>query len=139
MIGLDTNVVVDYLVAEQPRHGRVRTWLDEQPGPLVTTATTMGEVLRLLSHPRVFTRPATLAQAVAALELLLECRAIRVVEESPTWWKDLGALASAMPALRGNEVFDARIALCLRFHGVRAIASYDPDFDKYRFLKRVEP
>lgn len=139
MTGVDTNVLVDYLVGQQAGHARARAWLDGGEGPLATTAINVGEVLRLLSHPRVFARPTTLAVAVEAVASLLDQRAIRLLDESPEWLKDLRTLAENHASLRGNEVFDARIALCLRWHGVRRICTHDQDFDKYGFLERVVP
>lgn len=64
---------------------------------------------------------------------------LRILESSEQWWTDLVTLDGLHPSLRGNEVSDAQIALCLRFHGVKLICSFDSDFDKYRFLKRVVP
>jgi predicted nucleic acid-binding protein len=41
--------------------------------------------------------------------------------------------------LRGNDVFDARIALCLRHHGVAAVCSFDAGFARFDFLELVTP
>lgn len=42
-----------------------------------------------------------------------------------------------IPGLKGNEVFDARIALILQKHNVKRICTRDADFKKYPFLKVV--
>jgi len=44
-----------------------------------------------------------------------------------------------MPEMHANDLFDARIAICLRDHRVRVIATFDSDFRKYGFLKTVVP
>ncbi|MBI2339407.1 MAG: PIN domain-containing protein [Deltaproteobacteria bacterium] len=138
MIALDTNVIIHLLVRSQAEHPRAKAWFGQNDEPLATTSTNVGEVLRLLSHPRVFLAPLTLAKAVDLLKSFVEDREISVLDEAEAWWSDLGELARELPTVAGNEVFDARIALCLRHHGVRHICTLDDDFLKYPFLKQVK-
>lgn len=137
MIALDTNILLDLLVINQPNNQRVTSWVAGIKTSLVTTPTNIGEVLRLLTHPRVFPNPLGLKTAVGLLEKFIESSAVMILEESANWWQELPDLLGAHPGLKGNEVFDARIALCLRHNGVRDIATFDADFAKYPFLKIV--
>ncbi|MBK5290434.1 MAG: PIN domain-containing protein [Acidobacteriia bacterium] len=139
MIALDTNILIAAMSPAFPNYTVVRRWLGGVPEPVVTTHTNIAEFLRLVTHPRVFTAPLTLFAAVSAMHSFVDGLDLRVLESSDHWWTDLITLDSLLPRLRGNEVFDAQIALCLRFHGVKTICSFDSDFDKYRFLKRVVP
>jgi len=83
----------------------------------------------------VFRRPLGLAEAIDLVEALIEAFDIAVMDEARAWWVDLMQVAGR---LRGNEVFDARIALCLRYNGVKRIATHDADFSKYAFLKVIQ-
>ncbi len=139
MIALDTNILLDLLVKNQPNHKRVSDWLSEINAPLVTTQTNIGEVLRLLTHQRVFPSPLSLKPAVDLLQNFIEAHTVMILEESSIWWQELPELLGDHPGLKGNEVFDARIALCLRYNGVRDIGTFDADFAKYPFLKMVRP
>jgi predicted nucleic acid-binding protein len=139
MIALDTNLLLDWLVKNQPGHGRVKAWAQRLKTPLATTQTNIGEVLRLLTHPRVFPEPMVLGPAVELLQRLVESYAILILEDPADWWRELPGLLNDNPGLKGNEVFDARIALCLRFNGIREIATFDADFAKYPFLEIVRP
>ncbi len=135
MIALDTNILVDLLVRSQPNHKKVADWLDGLGEPIATTAVSVGELLRLLTHPRVFPSPLNLSQAVELWDNFAKRYKLGILPEEEEWWLALKNLA---PSIRGNEIFDARIALCLKFNGVKEIATYDSDFKKYPFLKIVE-
>lgn len=135
MIALDTNILIPVLVRSQPEHHAALAWLRTRREPLVTTGVNVGEVLRLLTHPRVFPHPMALAAAVALFDSLLAQFQITILEESDTWWRDLVTLDQELPGIRGNEIFDARIALCLRHNGVKLLCSLDADFAKYPFLR----
>jgi len=135
MIALDTNVIVHLLVKSQKEHADASRWFSAVREPLATTATNIAEILRLLTHPQVFPSPLFLTQAIDLVSNFLEQFQVSLLEESETWWMDLKELANRIPTLKGNEVFDARIALCLQYNGVKEICTLDADFSKYPFLK----
>lgn len=137
MIAIDTNIIVHLLVRSQKEHGRVRKWFETVEGRLATTATNLAEALRLLTHPRVFPSPLSLVEAIDLVREFIEKCDMIILEEADDWWLDLMELARQIPTLRGNEVFDARIALCLRYHGIKEICTLDSDFSKYPFLKII--
>ena len=137
MIALDTNIILHLLVRSQKEHERARQWLTGVKAPLATTGTNIAEGLRLLTHPRVFPSPLTLADAVGLLENFLNEFQVLTLEEKEDWWLDLRELLRAIPTLRGNEVFDARIALCLRYNGIKKLCTMDANFQKYPFLEIV--
>jgi len=76
--------------------------------------------------------------AVSALEELFDYFQIRVLDEDTAWWKDIPEMEIEIPGLRGNEIFDARIALCLRSHNVKRIYTRDADVKKYSFLQVIQ-
>jgi len=139
MIAIDTNVLLAFVVTSDKNHVQATHWVDKCHEPFSTTQTNLAESLRLLTHPKVFPKPLSLVTAIDIVEQLVEHYQMLILEESPTWWQDLKGILPSIPGLRGNEIFDARIALCLRYNRVHQICTFDSDFAKYRFLKIVSP
>jgi toxin-antitoxin system PIN domain toxin len=137
MIALDTNILIHLLVSSQREHSRAKAWFEKNQEALAITLTNLAELLRLLTHPRVFPHPLGLLEALELLQGFIEGFQVSVLEESGVWWLELKDLLTAIPNLRGNEIFDARIALCLRYNGIVNFATLDSDFSKYPFLKIV--
>ena len=135
-IALDTNVLVHLLVASSREHARSAAWIDAASGPFATTHTNVAEFLRLVTHPRVFERPLSMGEAVSLLSRFIDEFDVALLHESDLWWR---ALVELSLPLRGNDIFDARIALCLRHHGVGSICSFDAGFAKFDFLDLVTP
>lgn len=135
MTAIDTNVLIGIMVSSSTFHAEMMDGLKKLDDELCTTPTNIGEVLRLLTHSKVFSSPLRLEKAIDALSLLIEAYDIRILDEDTDWWKELGEITKQIPGLKGNEVFDARIALCLRQHKVKRIWTRDADFKKYSFLQ----
>lgn len=135
MTAIDTNVLIGIMVSSSTFHAEMMDGLKNLDDELCTTPTNIGEVLRLLTHSKVFSSPLKLEKAIDALSLLIEAYDIRILDEDTNWWKELGEITKQIPGLKGNEVFDARIALCLRQHKVKRIWTRDADFKKYSFLQ----
>ncbi len=138
MIAVDTNLIIHVLVKSQKEHRRAYEWITRNSSPLCTTHVNVAEVLRLLTHPKVFPFPLNLKEAVDVFNNFYEAFGIKVLEEPEEWWSELNHLLQVNPSLKGNEIFDAQIALCLRYHGVKEFATFDADFLKYPFLKIIK-
>lgn len=138
MTAIDTNILIDLIVASMPSHRATTHGLGQLNDEICTTPTNVGECLRLLTHTKLFPKPLKLTAAVATLEELFDYYQIRVLEEDVDWWKKLPEMEKEIPGLRGNEVFDARIALCLQSHNVKRIYTRDADFKKYSFLQVIQ-
>lgn len=137
MTALDTNILIGIMVSSSSQHTEVMKGLENLEDELCTTPTNIGEILRIITHPKVFSSPLKLEKAVEALDQLVEAYDIRVLDEDTLWWKDLAALTKQIPGLKGNEIFNARIALCLKQHKVKRIWTLDADFKKYSFLNVI--
>lgn len=138
MTAIDTNILIDLLVVDVPGHAKTTQGIGELHDDLCTTPTNVGECLRLLTHPRVFPLPLSATAATEALVELFDFFRIRVLEEDSDWWKAIPEMEREIPGLRGNEIFDARIALTLRTNNVKRIYTRDADFKKYSFLKPIQ-
>ena len=137
MTALDTNVLVGLLVSTSTNHEAATKGIRNLSDTLCTTPTNIGEILRLLTHPKVFEKPLKITKAVQALADLFEEFNIRILDEEVDWWRELPEIEQEIPGLKGNEVFDARIAICLKQHGVKRIFTWDADFKKYSFLSAI--
>lgn len=90
-----------------------------------------------LTHAKVFSSPLKIEKDVEALGQLIEAYDIRILDEDTNWWKELPEIAKQIPGLKGNEIFDSRIALCLKQHKIKRIWTRDADFKKYSFLQAI--
>lgn len=138
MTAIDTNILIGIMVASSTYHNEIMSELEDLGDDLCTTPTNIGEVLRLLTHSKVFSAPLKIEKAVSALSELIDAYDIRILDEDTNWWRDLTEIAKQIPGLKGNEVFDARIALCLKQHRVKRIWTKDADFKKYSFLQMTD-
>lgn len=137
MTALDTNIIIGFMVASSSFHEEASRGLANLSDDLCTTPMNIGEVLRILTHPKIFASPLKIGRAIAALSDFIECYSIRILDEDTHWWKSLEAMERLIPGLKGNEVFDARIAICLKQHNVKRIFTRDSDFKKYPFLQSI--
>jgi len=135
---IDTNILIDLIVASMPSHGTTTQGVRQLDDEICTTPTNVGECLRLLTHPKLFPKPLKASAAVQAVGELFDYYKIKVLEEDVAWWKEIPEMEQEIPGLKGNEIFDARIALCLRSHNVKRIYTRDADFKKYSFLRVIQ-
>ena len=138
MTGLDTNVLIAALVATSTNHANAMRGLDKLTDNLCTTPTNIGETIRILTHPKVFEKPLKLTKAISHFLSFLESYNVLILDEPTDWWHELPKIEKEIPGLKGNEIFDARIAICLKSHGVKRIFTWDSGFKKYSFLNPIK-
>lgn len=134
MTAVDTNVLVHAHREDMDKHSaaveKLRT-LSEGLQPWALPVFCIGEFLRVVTHPRVFTPPSTLADALSAIDGLLESPSIQILTPSSNFWSFFSNTLQEGQAT-GNLVFDAQIvAVCVE-HGVETLISED------RGLKRFD-
>ena len=139
MIAVDTNVLVAAHRRDAVRHSQGLAWvrsLAEGNEPWGIPLFCLGEFVRVVTHRRVFDPPSTIAQAVDAVDALLESPSVRLLDPSAGHWPLLRASIIAGEAT-GNLVFDAQIASLCREHGVDRLLSEDRDFRRFSSLTLV--
>lgn len=139
MIGIDTNVLVYLLVPTAPQSLASLAWIESNQEALCVTGTNIAEFLRVVSHPRIYANPMRISDAVDLLRDFFDNYEVTVLSERADWWLSLESIGREMPEMHANDLFDARIAICLRDHRVREIVTFDSDFRKYAFLKTIVP
>jgi uncharacterized protein len=93
--------------------------------------------LRIVTHPRVFTQPTPLAQAIAFCETLRSQPNATVLSPGPRHWQIFTGLC-AESGTRGNLVTDAYLAALAIETGSEWITT-DRDYRRFRGLRLRHP
>ncbi len=96
------------------------------------------EFIGIVTRPRVFDPPSTLAEAVDQVDVWLASPSIVMLAEADDHWRHLKETLLVSRTI-GAKVHDARIAaICLQ-HGVRELWTADRDFGRFPQLRTVNP
>jgi len=133
MIAVDTNVLVAAHRSEHPQHEKAMARLREiaeGDAPWGLPVFCIGEFLRVVTHPKVFTPPSSLEVAVDLIDRLIESPGLRLLLPSERSW---GRFRSALltGSARGNLVFDAQTAAVCEEHGAIDLVTGDRDFSRF--------
>lgn len=139
MIAVDTNILVYAHRSTTNAHARAVEWLRylaEGDRPWAIPLFCFAEFLRVVTHPKIFSPPSTLQEAIAALREILRSPSLVVLTPASRFLSALFDVTEEGDA-RGNIVFDAQIAaLCLE-NGVRRLLTTDRDFGRFSSLRIV--
>lgn len=94
--------------------------------------------MRVVTHPKVFSPPSELSEALESVERLRESPSLIMLGETSGHWRImLKTLHDA--GATGNLIHDAHIAsLCIE-HGVTELYTMDRDFSRFTGLKITRP
>jgi toxin-antitoxin system PIN domain toxin len=141
VIAVDTNVLVHAHRAEMPRHAAcvdVLRRLAEGARGWALPVFVLAEFVRVVTHPRLFDPPSTLAQAFAFLDALLASPRCHVLNPEAGFPERLRRLCQEAD-MRGNRVYDAQIAAVCIGHGVADILTFDRDMRRMRSIRACDP
>ncbi len=133
MIAVDTNVLIYAHREELPRHERALARLRElAEGDAAwgLPVFCLGEFVRVVTHPAVFSPPSTLEDAVEALDGLLGSPSLVVLSPGARYWP-LVREALTEARATGTLAFDAQIVALCRESGARALLTEDRDFRRF--------
>lgn len=138
---IDTNVLVHAVNAESPHHAATRSFVEgrRHGEGFCVTWSILYEWLRVVSHPRVFTRPLEPGPAADFIHALVDDARVVVLRETPNHVRFLTELLEDAPPLRGNIYHDLHIATLMREHGVSVIVTADRHFRVFPFLSIIDP
>lgn len=140
MILVDANLLIYAHVKGFPQHDGARRWLDEQINGIARVGLPWPSLLafvRLVTNPRVFERPLSMARAWAQVQAWLACPSIWVPSPTPRHPEVLGPLLRAATS-RSNLVPDAHLAALAIEHGL-VLCSTDADFARFPNLRWQNP
>ncbi len=141
MIAIDTNILVYAHRRDSQWHDRASATireLAEGPGRWGIPWPCIHEFAAIVTHPRVYHPPSSVADATAQIDAWLESPSVTLLGEEIGYWERLReTLASSR--VTGAKVHDARIAAICGQHGVRELWTADRDFSRFSDLKRRNP
>lgn len=142
MFVVDTNILVYASDTDSPDHVRCRELVEQwrtQTTPWFVTWGIAYEFLRVVTHPRVLTRPFSSSQAWQFLDALFASPSLRVLTETDRHRHVAAEVLRESPHIAGNLVFDAHTAILMRENGIKTIFTRDADFNRFPFLDTFDP
>jgi toxin-antitoxin system PIN domain toxin len=142
MFVVDTNVLVHAVDDGSPFHLPCRDALmrwRRSSSRWFTTWSVLYEFTRVVSHPGIARLGQPASQAWRFVEELLACPGLSLLVETERHAAMVADLLREVPAVAGNLVHDAHIAILMREHGVRRIYTRDAAFRRFPFLEPIDP
>jgi toxin-antitoxin system PIN domain toxin len=140
MILVDANILVYAHVASLTQHERARSWLDTAlsgtPRVGLPWPSLLG-FLRLVTNPRVFRRPESMAGAWTQVSAWLDADVAWIPQPTDRHGDVLASLLVA-PGMQANLVPDAHLAALAIEHGL-VLCSTDGDFGRFATLRWQDP
>ncbi len=139
--GVDVNILLYASDGSSPLHEKATAFLDQCANGrevFCLAWLTIMSYLRMATHPSIFERPLTHADAVRNVEALLSLPHCRVIGEEEGFWETYRKTTADVPT-RGNLVPDAHLASILIGNGVTTVCTHDRDFRKFSFLDVRDP
>jgi hypothetical protein len=141
VIAIDTNILVY-------AHRQDSNWHAAADSVLVSLAEgdslwaipwpCLNEFVAIVTHPRVYSPPTPLSEALAQVQCWLESPTLTLLSEGDGFagvWMEVLRKA----AVSGGAVHDARIAALCMHHGIKKLLSADRDFSRFPALKTENP
>lgn len=142
MFVVDTNVLVYAADSHSPFHERSLASMTAWRGRREPWFVTWGicyEFLRVTTHRRVLRRPWEPRVAMSFIEALIASPGLSVLVETERHADIAATVLGEVPAVSGNLMHDAHIAILMREHGIRRIVTNDADFHRFGFLEVIDP
>ena len=137
---LDANVLLYSVDSSSPHHARSADWVRrtfDGQRRIALPWQTIGAFLRIATHPRVFSRPLSSADAWSIVQQWLAAPTCWIPPAGERTAAILGELISGLD-LRGNLVADAQLAALAIEHGL-PVVSVDSDFARFRAVRWINP
>jgi len=140
VILVDANLLIYAHVSTFPQHERAREWLDaclNGVAPVGLPWTSLLSFLRLTTNPRVFERPAPVAEAWRQVLAWLAAERVWIPQPTERHREIIGELFAA-PGVNANLVQDAHLAALAIEHGL-ILCSTDGDFARFTGVRWENP
>ena len=141
MISVDTNVLLYALNSDTPEHCAARTFLEAHAddSDFVLSELVLVELYVLLRNPAVLRKPLGAEHAVAIISQLRDHPTWQLIDHQPEVMGEVWEAAGRRGFAR-TRIYDARLALGLRRHGVTDFATRNVrHFDRLGFRKVWDP
>lgn len=134
---LDVNILLYAVNRADPRHGVAAGFLEERlldHETLYLAWPTLMAFLRIATHPGIFSKPLTQAQAQGGVLALLSRPNVETVAEREGFWQAYLDVSAEAAPVTGKLVPDAHLATILKQHGIKTLFTFDRDFRRFGFL-----
>jgi hypothetical protein len=132
----DVNVLLYAFRSDSAEHAKYRAWLDgvvNGESAYGMSPQVLASVIRLATHPRIFTRPDRLGDVMAFASVVLEQPHCQIIQPGPRHWDIFTALCRKAN-VNGNLVQDAWLAALAIESGCEWITT-DRDFARFEGLR----
>lgn len=141
MIAVDTNLLVYAHRSDsqwhEPAIAAVRQ-LVEGRAPWAMLWPCAHEFLAIVTHPKIYSPPSTMAQAIEQIATWAESPSLVWLSEGDAHWETLRQTLIESKG-KGPQVHDARVAaICLQ-QGIRELWTADRDFSRFPGLRTRNP
>lgn len=140
MIACDVNVLIYAYDRDAPTHDAYRAWLEAAANglePFGIPSMVGSGFVRVVTHPRILTRPLGTGEAVRVIEEVLAAPATLLLEPGRQHWPIFAELCLRVGA-RGNALPDTYLAALAIEHGC-VWYSADRGFARYPGLRWRHP
>lgn len=140
MILVDANLLIYSSVTGFAQHIRARRWFENvlNQGPRVGLPwPSLLAFVRLVSNPKLFTHPRSIAGAWRQVEEWLDVRSVWIPAPGDRHREILGRLLR-LPGIQSNGVPDAHLAALAIEHGL-TLCTTDSGFGRFRDLRCENP
>ena len=141
MIAVDTNVLVYAHREDSEWHGAAGSTmrsLAEGSVPWSIPWPCVHEFVAIVTHPRIYDPPSSMAQAIDQVDAWLASPSIVLLSEARSHW-DLLKSNLIDGRIKGAMVHDARIAAICEGHSVSSFLTADRDFSRFPRLATTNP
>jgi len=140
VILIDANILIYASDGDSPHHARAHGWLEDRLNGSARVGlpwTCLLAFMRIVTNPRVVSRPATMNAARTQVRTWLECDAVWIPSPGERHADILDRLL-ASGGVHGNLVRDAHLAALAIEHGLE-ICSADADFMRFPNVRWTNP
>lgn len=138
---VDANVLLYASDESSQLHRQARAFLEQvAAGPEIVYLfwPAITAYLRIATHPAVFARPLSIAEAVVNVDQLLARPHVRTTGEGDAFWRTFrDVIDDSLPA--GNLVPDAHLVALMRQNDVRTIWTRDRDYRRFSGIEVRDP
>jgi len=140
LIVIDANLLIYAHVSVFPQHKAAHAWLDDRLNSSTAVGLPWASLLafvRLVSNPRIFTRPESVTKAWGQVEQWLDCSPVWIPQPTERHREVLGPLLRTH-GNKSNLVPDSHLAALAIEHGLTLCTS-DGDFARFPGLRWQNP
>ena len=141
MIATDTNILIYAHRSDSEWHDQARASIDALAQGRISwglPSPCIHEFLAIATHPRIFSPPSTLEQAIDQVDAWLESPVAEIITDTHDHWPILSGIMTKA-RIAGPMIHDARIAALCVAHGVTELWTADRDFSRFPELATRNP